>query len=308
MAVGEFGLIDRFFSGMDAGAAVRLGVGDDAAVLSVPEGHVLHTSIDTAVEGVHFLPGMPPADIAFRSVMAAASDLAAMGAAPAGMLLALTIPCVDEGWLTAFVDGLKDASEQTGLPLVGGDTTRGPLSVTVTVMGSTPTAAYLKRSGAREGDRVCVSGTLGDAAAGLAALRGDLSISDAMVSNALVGRFARPIARLALGESLRAVASAAIDVSDGLLADAAHIADASEVAIDIDCHRLPLSDALRALPDQDQILRWALSGGDDYELLFTLPPDAILPAGCTEIGRVVAGSGVSCAVTPQQPGYDHFTD
>ena len=105
-----------------------------------------------------------------------------------------------------------------------------------------------------------------------------------------------------------AVASAAIDVSDGLLADAAHMADASEVAIDIDCHRLPLSDALRALPDQDQSLRWALSGGDDYELLFTLPPDSIVPAGCTEIGRVVAGSGVSCAATPQQSGYDHFTD
>ena len=118
--------------------------------------------------------------------MAAASDLAAMGAAPADAIGADN-PSVDEGWLTAFVDGLKDASEQTGLPLVGGDTTRGPLSVTVTVMGSTPTAAYLKRSGAREGDRVCVSGTLGDAAAGLAALRGDLSISDAMVSNALVG-------------------------------------------------------------------------------------------------------------------------
>ena len=219
-----------------------------------------HTSVDTVVEGVHFLPGMPPADIAFRSVMASASDLAAMGAAPAGMLLALTMPSVDEGWLSAFVEGLKDASEKTGLPLVGGDTTRGPLSVTVTVMGSTPTAAYLKRSGAREGDYVCVSGTLGDAAAGLAALRGDLSICDAMVSNALVERFSRPMARLALGELLRAVASAAIDVSDGLLADAAHIADASEVAIDIDCHRLPLSDALR-LPDQDQSLRWALSGG-----------------------------------------------
>ena len=308
MTIGEFALIERFFSGMDAGAAVRLGVGDDAAVLSVPEGHVLHTSIDTAAESIHFPPGMPPADVAFRSVMAAASDLAGMGAAPAGMLLALTMPSVDEGWLDAFVKGLKDASELTGLPLVGGDTTRGPLSMTVTVMGSTPTAAYLKRSGAREGDRVCVSGTLGDAAAGLAALRGDLSISDAMICNALVGRFSRPMARLALGESLCAVASAAIDVSDGLLADAAHVANASEVAIDIDCHRLPLSDALRALPDQDQSLRWALSGGDDYELLFTLPPDSTMPDGCTEIGRVVAGSGVSCAVTPQQSGHDHFTD
>jgi thiamine-monophosphate kinase len=116
------------------------------------------------------------------------------------------------------------------------------------------------------------------------------------------------MARLALGESLRAVASAAIDVSDGLLADAAHMADASEVAIDIDYHRLPLSDALRALPDQDQSLRWALSGGDDYELLFTLPPGSIVPAGCTEIGRVVAGGGVSCAVMPQQSGHDHFTN
>ena len=308
MAIREFALIDRFFSGLDAGAAVRLGVGDDAAVLSLPEGHALHTSIDTAAEGVHFLPGMSPADIAFRSVMAAASDLAAMGAAPAGMLLALTMPSVDEDWLTAFVDGLKDASEQTGLPLVGGDTTRGSLSVSVTVMGSTPPAAYLKRSGAREGDRVCVSGTLGDAAAGLAALRGDLSISDSMVFNALVGRFSRPKARLTLGESLRTVASAAIDVSDGLLADAAHMADASAVAIDIDCHRLPLSGALRALPDQGQSLQWALSGGDDYELLFTLPPDSTVPDGCTDIDRVVAGSGVSCAVTPQQSGHDHFTD
>ena len=308
MTIGEFALIERFFSGMDAGAAVRLGVGDDAAVLSVPEGHVLHTSIDTTAEGIHFPPGMPPADVAFRSVMAAASDLAGMGAAPAGMLLALTMPSVDVGWLDAFVKGLKDASELTGLPLVGGDTTRGPLSMTVTVMGSTPTAAYLKRSGAREGDRVCVSGTLGDAAAGLAALRGDLSISNAVVCNPLVARFSRPMARLALGESLRAVASAAIDVSDGLLADAAHVANASDVAINIDCHRLPLSDALRALPDQDQSLRWALSGGDDYELLFTLPPGSTVPDSCTEIGRVVAGSGVSCAVTPQQLGHDHFTD
>ena len=308
MAIGEFTLIDRLFSGMDTGTAVRLGVGDDAAVLGVPEGHVLHTSIDTVAEGVHFLAAMSPADIAFRSVMAAASDLAAMGAAPAGMLLALTIPSSDEGWLTAFVDGLKDASEQTGLPLVGGDTTRGPLSVAVTVIGSPPPAAFLTRSGARKGDRVCVSGTLGDAAAGLAALRGVLSISDSTVSNALVGRFSRPMARLALGESRRAVASAAIDVSDGLLADTAHIAKASAVAIDIDCRRLPLSDALRALPDKDQSLRWALSGGDDYELLFTLPPDAMVPDGCTEIGRVVAGSGVSCAMTPQQSGHDHFTD
>ena len=184
--------------------------------------------------------------------------------------------------MSAFVEGLKDASEKTGLPLVGGDTTRGPLSVTVTVMGSTPTPAYLKRSGAREGDYVCVSGTLGDAAAGLAALRGDLSICDAIVSNALVERFSRPMARLALGELLRAVASAAIDVSDGLLADAAHIADASEVAIDIDCHRLPLSDALRALPDQDRVFDGRFRG-DDYELLFTLPPDSTCLDGCTKL-------------------------
>jgi thiamine-monophosphate kinase len=152
-----------------------------------------------------------------------------------------------------------------------------------------------------------VSGTLGDAAAGLAILKGEVSVSCPDAEQALRDRFARPAARLALGQALTGTASAAIDISDGLLADAGHLAAASDIGIELYSAQIPLSDALRSLDDTEQALRWALAGGDDYELLFCLPPAVALPAGCTEIGRVVVGSGISCDVMPEQFGYDHFT-
>ena len=191
----EFALIQDYFTGGGEGPAVRLGIGDDAAALAVPEGHVLQISTDTAVEGVHFLATLSPTEVAYRSVMAAASDLAAMGASPLACLLSLTLPESEPNWLQAFSSGLSEACEQTGLSLVGGDTTRGPLSITVTVMGSTPAGQFMTRSGAQPGDRLCVSGHLGDAAAGLAISKGELAVDDARNQGLLVGRYERPTAR-----------------------------------------------------------------------------------------------------------------
>ncbi len=305
MSDSEFDLIQDFFAGLDRGASVRLGIGDDAAALSLPEGHLLHISTDTAVEGVHFLASLSPADVAYRSVTAAASDLAAMGATPEALLLALTLPEADRVWLEDFSRGLAEVSREIGAPLVGGDTTRGPLSLTVTVLGSTPVDRYLTRSGAKIGDRLCVSGTLGDAAAGLAVLSGQLAV-DETAAVVLTTRYARPSARLPLGQALRDCATSCIDISDGLLADAAHVASASGVGLEIDSALLPLSKTLRSSADLDQGLDWALAGGDDYELLFTLPDNMPLPDGCSEMGRVVAGSGISCDRTPEPIGYDHF--
>lgn len=302
----EFALIRDYFTGWGEGPAVRLGIGDDAAALSVPDGHVLQISTDTAVEGVHFLDTLAPAEVAYRSVMAAASDLAAMGASPLACLLSLTLPGVESNWLHAFSRGLYEASEQTGLSLVGGDTTRGPLSVNVTVLGSTPARQFMTRAGAQSGDRLCVSGHLGDAAAGLAISAKELTVEDARHADLLMTRYERPTARLILGQALRECATACIDISDGLLADAGHVAAASGVGIHIDSTLLPLSEALCASVALTQAQDWALAGGDDYELLFTLPSKVTLPEGCTEIGRVHEGSGISCDRTPECIGYDHF--
>ena len=306
MSDSEFDLIQEFFAGLDQGSSVRLGVGDDAAALALPDGHLLHVSTDTAVEGIHFLAALSPTDVAYRSVMAAASDLAAMGASPQAFLLSLTLPAKDLPWLENFSRGLADVCMAIGAPLVGGDTTRGPLTLTVTVLGSTPADHYLTRSGAQPGDRLCVSGTLGDAAAGLAVISGQLAVKDAAAADFLVTRHTRPSARLALGEGLRGCATSCIDISDGLLADAAHVATASNVRLEIDSAWLPLSAAMRSSVDLDQSLDWALTGGDDYELLFTLPSDLPPPDGCTEIGRVAEGSGISCDRIPEPMGYDHF--
>ena len=306
MALTEFDLIHQFFSDMGASDHVLLGVGDDAAIIDTTDGWVLHVSTDTLTEGVHFLPDCAAPDIAYRAVMTAASDLAAMGAAPRAMVLAISLPEPDTTWLEAFCTGLRDASADARLPLVGGDTTRGPLVITVTVMGETPAGQCLLRSGAAPGDRLCVSGTLGDAAAGLSLLQGELVASDPANAAFLTARFLRPTARIGLGESLRGSATAAIDISDGLMADSTHLARKSGVALHIDHRQLPRSTAFCAVVEPNQQLHYLLSGGDDYELLFTLPQSTALPEGCTEIGRVMAGSGVSCDGMPTGKGYDHF--
>lgn len=307
MAFGEFELIARHFSAFGRGPGVVLGVGDDAAVLSIPDGCELVTSVDTLVEGAHFPEDAFPEDIGYRCVAVAASDLAAMGARPLATTLALTLPEADDFWLHAFSEGIGQACSGFHLPLVGGDTTRGPRVISVQVFGVIERGRAVLRSGAQPGDTVWVSGTLGDAAAGLAVLqsRWQPAPDD---GEYLLGRYYRPTPRLALGAQLPGIASAAIDVSDGLLQDLGHIAAASGCAIDIQAEQLPRSAALQSHADRQQQLAWALSGGDDYELCITLPEALSPPEGFTRIGTVREGQGVFCegAARLQRAGYTHF--
>lgn len=306
MPLSEFSLIYRYFSALGSGEHVQLSVGDDCAILALRPDERLATSVDTLVSGVHFFPDSFPEDVGFRAVSVAASDLAAMGARPVAMTIALTLPEVDELWLHAFSEGVASAVSAYALPLVGGDTTRGPLSISVQVMGALPRDAALLRSGAQAGDVVFVSGPLGDAAAALAWLQGDWQPA-AEHAEYLHDRFYRPRAQIELGQQLLGRATAAIDISDGLLADAGHIAAASGVKIEIDADALPLSPALNLHADRDQALRWALTGGDDYELCYCLPAGVSAPLG-TAIGRVLHGEGVQCDfVTAGTDGYQHFS-
>ena len=301
----EFALIERYFAGLDHGDAVVLGNGDDAAVLALAAGEQLVVSTDAMLESVHF-PAAAHADrAAYRAVAAAVSDLAAMGARPLGATLALNLPSADATWLNACRRGLAEAVADFSIPLVGGDLTRGPLSLAVQVMGALPAGTALGRGGARAGDALWVSGPLGDAAAGLAVERGELVVSDTRAA-ALRGAFWRPAPALALGQKLRDLASACIDVSDGLLADAAHLARASGVRIDIEVDALPLSAALRGAVDASTAVNWALAGGEDYVLCFSLPAGVSAPAGCTRIGAVSAGRGAHCDRQLAALGYRHF--
>ena len=302
----EFSLIYRYFSHLGGGDAVDLSVGDDCAILRLGEGERLATSVDTMVSGVHFPEDSFPEDIGYRAVAVAASDLAAMGARPLAMTVALTLPEADEFWLHTFSQGLAAAVSQYQLPLVGGDTTSGPLAVSVQVMGALPIDQALLRSGAQIGDAVCVSGTLGDAAGALAFLRGEWQPA-ADHAEYLLDRFNRPLARLELGQQLLGRASAAIDISDGLLADAGHVAAASGVKIRVEPDLLPLSEALSSHASREQVLQWALTGGDDYELCYCLPAGDEAPVSGTRIGWVEAGAGVDCGLEIDIPtGYQHF--
>ena len=304
----EFSIITRYFSSLGAGKNVLLSVGDDAAALRVDEGCELIVSTDTSTAGVHFPDDLFPEDIAYKSVAAAVSDLAAMGASPLGMTLAISLPENDALWLHGFSQGLAAASSDFDLPLIGGDTTRGLLSINVTVMGQCAIGQKLLRSGASAGELLCVSGTLGDSAFGLSMLQGkerglDIEFED---QEYLLSRFSRPTSRVRLGEDLVGQATSCIDVSDGLLADAAHIADASGCKLVIDSAKLPLSAALVASIGRERALELAAAGGEDFELLFSLPESSSLPHGCTIIGVVEAGEGVVCDLAIEREGYDHF--
>ena len=278
--LGEFEIIERFFAPLSRSEPGALGLTDDAAVLSVaPEGSLV-VSTDTIIAGRHFLPEETAADIAAKGVAVAFSDIAAMGAAPFAYTLSLSLPLVWDGeqiasWLEAFSGELHVQQQAMGVVLVGGDTvaTPGPLSLTFTVFGIIDARRVLRRSNARPGDLVYVSGCIGDSALGLSVLRGDLKELDEDQRDALVLRFRRPRARLALGSRLAGVAHAAADVSDGLIADLGHICDASGVHATISAGRIPLSRAacaaLRANPAR---MAQILSGGDDYELVFTAAP------------------------------------
>lgn len=319
--MGEFELIRQFFAAARcarAGEGVALGIGDDCALLQVAAGAQLAVSTDTLVDGVHFPVAADPFLLGQRSLAVAVSDLAAMGAAPLAFTLALTLPTVAADWLRAFAEGLDAMAEACGVRLVGGDTTRGPLSLTVTVFGSVPAGTALTRSGAQVGDLLCVGGALGDAAGALPLVLGKQVVPEA-IGAPLLARYWSPAPQLALGQALRGLATAALDISDGLLADCGHIAMASGVALQIEQSRLPLSDALRQLLGEAQAREAALTGGDDYILAFTLPAGHLAPLlahgwPVHVIGSVQAGSGVSLVnaqgedITPVIRGYQHFRE
>ena len=313
----EFSLIERIRRRAAAREDVVLGIGDDAALLRVPPGRELAVAMDTLNAGVHFPDGTAAAAVGWKALAVNLSDLAAMGAEPAWCTLSLSLPQADAAWLDGFLDGFLELAAAHRVALVGGDTTRGPLSVCVTVHGLIEPGSALRRDGARVGDAVWVSGTLGDAAG---ALR-QWQQQGVGVDPALRDRLDRPTPRVALGRALRGIAHAAIDVSDGLLADLGHVCTASGLAAEIELDALPCSAALAAAFDRDTRRALQAAGGDDYELCFTAPAEASAAIGAlaralalplARIGRTVEGAGVRALTadgTPWQParaGYEHF--
>ncbi len=271
----EFSLIKRYFA--DASYVrkdVLVGIGDDAAVTKTPENQMLATTTDTLVQGVHFLPNSTPQDIAHKAIAVNMSDLAAMGAEPSWISLSMSVPELDEEWLQGFSEKLKQLTEYYSIQLIGGDTVKGPLSITITAQGFVPEQSILTRSGAKNGDWLFVTGTLGDAGAGLDILKHDLNVEDYEDKQFLINRHRRPSPRVIAGTVLRRLATSCIDVSDGLLQDVMHIANTSDVGVIINLDKLPISGALgRNVADLEQALTYACISGDDYELLFTVPEE-----------------------------------
>ena len=327
--LGEFDLIDRYFAPGRLGAPgapgakkrtdVILGIGDDAALLRCLKGSDLVAAVDTLVAGRHFPAGSEPRSIGHRSLAVNLSDLAAMGATPAWATLALTIPSADGRWLEGFSAGFMELAAAHGVELVGGDTTSGPLTISVQILGQVDRGSALRRSGAQPGDILAVTGTLGDAGAGLALVTGSATAED-RVAAVLIERFEYPTPRVQFGSDARGIASAAMDLSDGLAGDLPKFARASGLAAHVDVGRLPLSGALRSLATVAQAREWALAAGDDYELLVAVPPQRFdelaavagrLNLTFTAIGELRRGTGVAWALdglsfAAPARGYEHF--
>jgi thiamine-monophosphate kinase len=319
--VDEFELIRRFFVPREKGAGVTIGVGDDGAVMVPAEGRSLVAVVDTLVEGVHYPAGFPATDVGFRALAVNLSDVAAMGGTPRWMTLALTLAEADESWLAGFAAGLFESADEYSVALVGGDTTRGAQTViSVQLLGEVAPNAILTRAGATPGDGIYVTGSVGDAAAGLALLDAPATVHPDSEAEYLVRRFARPAARVAFGASLGGIATAAIDLSDGLGTDLRKLLEASGAAGTIDLALLPVSRQLRGKFGQERALDFALDGGDDYELCFTAKPSAHghlnevavkARLAITRIGQVTTGAGLYCIrdgrTEPYQDrGYRHF--
>ncbi len=319
MADSESELIARHFRKLGpARPDVVLGIGDDAALVQVPAGTELALTTDALVEGVHFLPGAPPHSLGHRALAVNLSDIAAMGATPAWALLSLQLPRADDAWLSEFSRGFGALARLHGVALVGGNLSRGALSITVQLAGLVPSGQALRRSGGCEGDELYVSGTVGDAAAGLACLR-ERALVPAASAQWLQQRFEYPTPRVALGIALRGIASACIDVSDGLYTDALRLLQASGLGARIEAETLPLSEALRVACGQDA-WRAALAGGEDYELCFSASPArataiAVAAAGAgspvTRIGTLLGSEGIvlesgNMLLQFAPYGFDHF--
>jgi thiamine-monophosphate kinase len=319
--MGEFELIARYFSRLGPERSdVLIGVGDDGAVLQPPPGQMLVAAVDALVAGVHFPEDTEPSAVGHKALAVNLSDLAAMGAEPAWATLTLTVSHADEGWLGDFAAGFAELAVEAGIQLVGGDTTHGPLTVAVNVLGFVPPGQALLRSGARPGDLVYVTGQLGDAGLALLALQHELRLPKGE-REAVLHRLDRPQPRLSVGRALRGIASAAIDISDGLAADLGHILEASAVGAAVQAERLPVSEPVRRWLPQAGGWVLPLTAGDDYELCVTVPPErqgaaerAAAEAGCelTWIGMIEAQRGLRCSladgtdITPSAAGYRHF--
>ena len=317
MSEGEFEIIDKYFANIGwRSDEVQLGPGDDCALLKVSQGNQLCVSTDTLLSGVHLPVGAAGDVAAHRALAANLSDLSAMGARPLGFLIALTLPEADNQWLELFSKTISTLSHQYRIPLVGGNLSRGPLSVTMTIMGTVPEGSALTRSGAQVGDAVYTTGYTGDAAAGLRVVTQGCEGHEQ-----LARAYCHPLPAIETGQALRGIASACIDISDGLLPDLDHILQASGVGAIIELDRLSISSALRAFANTGDLLEFVLAGGDDYQLCFSAPPDrqtAILDLSrrtgtlVTRIGSIVADKGLWMLhpdghKTPvESRGYRHF--
>ena len=332
MSYSEFELIRRCF--VDAGLGfdrdgVVLGIGDDAAIVQPPNGMAIALSLDTLVEGVHFLKDAPARLLARRALAVNLSDIAAMGAEPLCFTLGLTLPESDDGWIAEFAAGLLESARQFNCPLIGGDTTRGPLAITIQVHGMGRAESFLRRSSARVGDLVCVTGTLGDAATALLLLGCESHLGPQFAfttrpnktqEQALLERYYTPQPRTDFAQQAREHINACIDLSDGLLGDLAHILEASGVSAQLTLEALPYSKTLMAVLCAEQRERVALGGGDDYELCFTVAPESVarvqaiarsLGLAVTPIGVITEGSGLTLnrageAIELTSNAYRHF--
>jgi thiamine-monophosphate kinase len=321
VAESEFSLIEQYFSHLTTERTdVTLGIGDDCALLQCPSGKELAVSIDTLVEGVHFFADVDPHALGYKALAVNLSDLAAMGADPAWFTLALTLPDYKSDWLEGFCSGLTKAAKTSGIQLVGGDTTRGPLTISIQVHGLVDAGQALRRDGAKPGDRIYVSGTLGDAGA---ALKHRLEAWSPEILGdsdwtALQQRLEYPTPRNELARTIRHFASAAIDISDGLMADLSHILKRSGIGAKLLSHHLPLSSSMKKLP-QEIATELALGSGDDYELCFTVPSELVpeFEQRCSDvtcIGEITSASGLILVDANGQEitatirkGYDHFS-
>lgn len=318
--MGEFDLIQRYFTPMSYPDDVLLGVGDDAAVVTVPSGFRLVAAVDTIVAGVHFPLDTSAADIAYRALAVNLSDMAAMGATPRWFTLSLCMPEAKEAWLAEFGASLQQLAQQCDVHLIGGDTVKGPLNISIQVLGIVESEVWLTRHGAKPGDVLFVSGVPGEAASGLQLLLNPSITAEYRHREHLLQRFHRPVPRVELGRRIRTLANAAMDVSDGLLTDIGKLCAASRCGAHIDLDALPISHAAIVTLGQQAAEHNALAGGDDYELLFTVANENLLllesaiadtAVRCTPIGRLLPEQGVQCFRRGEQvainaAGFDHF--
>jgi len=314
MGLNEFQLIQKFFAERpQENAGVVVGIGDDAAILQVPNDHELVVSVDTFVAGVHFHEQATPFNIGYKAIAASLSDLAAMGALPKWVTAALTISKADESWFEEFSDGFFTACQKFGVQLVGGDLTHGPLTISVQVHGIVPVGEALLRSTAKSGDKIYVTGPLGNAGLAVQSIRGDVDLSG-VIKNQTLERLYRPTPRIDFGIHLRGVANSCIDISDGLVADLEHILRLSSVGAKLDLDTIPIEPLVKEYCSEEVAMQFALSAGDDYELCFTVPEDKIpqFPAEVVCIGEIVDDPGLQYAYRDgrrfelESRGYRHF--